>query len=36
MMAGLFVEQRKGVEKMMGDLDGLLGGYLVRKGIALG
>ncbi|KAK1032197.1 protein phosphatase regulator, partial [Friedmanniomyces endolithicus] len=36
MMAGLYVEQRKGVEKMMGELDGLLSGYLERKGIALG
>lgn len=36
MMAGLFVQQRQGVQKMMGDLDGLLGGYLQRKGIALG
>ncbi|KAK0326076.1 protein phosphatase regulator [Friedmanniomyces endolithicus] len=36
MMAGLYVEQRRGVEKMMGELDGLLSGYLERKGIALG
>jgi len=35
MMAGLFVEERKGVQKMMGDLDGLLGSYLQRKGISL-
>lgn len=36
MMAGLFAEERKGVEKLMGDLDGLLGSYLQRKGISLG
>ena len=36
MMAGLFTEQRKGVQDMMGQLDGLLGSYLQRKGIALG
>ncbi|KAK5122175.1 hypothetical protein LTR85_004421 [Meristemomyces frigidus] len=36
MMAGLYVDQRKGVQKMMGDLDGLLGSYLKRKGISLG
>ncbi|KAK5699182.1 protein phosphatase regulator [Elasticomyces elasticus] len=35
MMAGLYVDQRKGVEKMMGELDGLLSGYLNRKGINL-
>lgn len=35
MMAGLFVEQRKGVQSMMGELDGLLGSYLQRKGISL-
>lgn len=36
LMAGLYVEQRQGVQKMMGDLDGLLGTYLKRKGISLG
>ncbi|KAI7161136.1 hypothetical protein KC349_g3005 [Hortaea werneckii] len=36
MMVGLFAEERKGVQKMMGDLDGLLGLYLQRKGISLG
>ncbi|KAI7486802.1 hypothetical protein KC357_g2625 [Hortaea werneckii] len=36
MMVGLFAEERKGVQKMMGDLDGLLGSYLQRKGISLG
>ncbi|KAK4546301.1 hypothetical protein LTR36_001978 [Oleoguttula mirabilis] len=36
MMAGLYVEQRQGVQKMMGDLDGLLGSFLRRKGISLG
>ena len=36
MMAGLFTEQRKGVQDMMSQLDGLLGSYLQRKGIALG
>lgn len=36
MMAGLFTEQRKGVKDMMGQLDGLLGSYLQRKGISLG
>lgn len=35
LMAGLFSEQKKGVEDMMGQLDGLLGSYLQRKGIAL-
>ncbi len=35
LMAGLFTEQRKGVQSMMGELDGLLGSYLSRKGIAL-
>lgn len=34
MMAGLFVEERKGVQNMMGELDGLLGSYLQRKGIS--
>jgi len=33
MMVGLYAEERKGVQKMMGDLDGLLGGYLKRKGV---
>lgn len=33
MMVGLFAEERKGIQKMMGDLDGLLGGYLKRKGV---
>ena len=33
LMAGLFVEQRKGVQSMMGELDGLLGSYLQRKGV---
>ncbi|EMC98149.1 hypothetical protein BAUCODRAFT_32149 [Baudoinia panamericana UAMH 10762] len=33
LMAGLFVNERKGLDKMMGDLDGLLGSYLQRKGI---
>jgi hypothetical protein len=32
-MAGLYVEQRKGVQDMMGQLDGLLGAYLNRKGV---
>lgn len=32
-MQGLFDEQRKGVEDMMGELDGLLGGLLQRKGV---
>jgi hypothetical protein len=36
LMAGLFTEQRKGVQDMMSQLDGLLGSYLQRKGIALG
>ena len=36
MMAGLFMEQKKGVQDMMTQLDGLLGSYLQRKGIALG
>ena len=36
LMAGLFTEQRKGVQGMMSELDGLLGSYLQRKGIALG
>lgn len=33
LMTGLFVEQRKGVQDMMGQLDGLLGSYLQRKGV---
>ncbi|CAK3860156.1 dentin sialophospho -like [Lecanosticta acicola] len=33
LMTGLFVEQRKGVQDMMGQLDGLLGSYLRRKGV---
>lgn len=36
LMAGLFVEERQGVQKMMGDLDGLLGAYLQRKGLSMG
>ena len=36
MMAGLYTDQKKGVQDMMGQLDGLLGSYLQRKGIALG
>jgi hypothetical protein len=36
MMVGLFTEQKKGVQDMMTQLDGLLGSYLERKGIALG
>lgn len=32
-MQGLFAEERKGVEGMMGELDGLLGGLLRRKGV---
>jgi hypothetical protein len=33
LMSGLFVEERKGVQNMMGELDGLLGKYLQRKGV---
>ncbi|KAF2159426.1 hypothetical protein M409DRAFT_60777 [Zasmidium cellare ATCC 36951] len=33
LMEGLFVEQKKGVTQMMGELDGLLGSYLQRKGM---
>ncbi|EME48272.1 hypothetical protein DOTSEDRAFT_70019 [Dothistroma septosporum NZE10] len=33
LMTGLFTEQRKGVQTMMGELDGLLGSYLQRKGV---
>jgi len=33
MMAGLFTEQKKGVQGMMDELDGLLGSFLTRKGI---
>lgn len=33
LMEGLFVEQKKGVTDMMGQLDGLLGSYLQRKGM---
>jgi hypothetical protein len=33
LMAGLYTEQRKGVQDMMGQLDGLLGAYLNRKGV---
>lgn len=33
LMSGLFVEERKGVQDMMGQLDGLLGSYLQRKGV---
>ncbi|KAK5132012.1 hypothetical protein LTR08_000433 [Meristemomyces frigidus] len=36
MMAGLYVEQRVGVEKMMGELDGLLMGFLGRRGGRVG
>ena len=36
LMAGLFTEQKKGVQNMMTELDGLLGSYLQRKGIAFG
>lgn len=35
LMQGLFTEQRKGVQDMMGRLDGLLGGYLERRGIVV-
>lgn len=34
MMEGLYKEQREGVKGMMGELDGLFGDYLKRKGIA--
>ncbi|KXT01548.1 hypothetical protein AC578_6361 [Pseudocercospora eumusae] len=34
LMSDLFVEQRKGVQNMMGQLDGLLGSYLKRKGVS--
>ncbi|KAM3422928.1 hypothetical protein BST61_g411 [Cercospora zeina] len=33
LMVDLFTEQRKGVQDMMGELDGLLGNYLQRKGV---
>lgn len=33
LMSGLFAEERKGVQDMMGQLDGLLGSYLQRKGV---
>ena len=33
LMSGLFVESRKGVQEMMGQLDGLLGTFLQRKGV---
>ncbi|PIA99104.1 Tip elongation aberrant protein Tea4 [Cercospora beticola] len=33
LMVDLFTEQRKGVQNMMGELDGLLGSYLQRKGV---
>lgn len=36
LMAGLFTEQKKGVQDMMTQLDGLLGSYLQRKGIDFG
>ena len=32
-MQGLYAEERKGIEGMMGELDGLLGGLLKRKGV---
>ncbi|KAM0722297.1 hypothetical protein Q7P37_001738 [Cladosporium fusiforme] len=32
-MQGLFANERKGVDSMMGELDGLLGGLLQRKGV---
>ncbi|KAK5109280.1 hypothetical protein LTR62_007154 [Meristemomyces frigidus] len=35
-MMDLFKEERKGLERMRGELDGLLGGYLARRGVALG
>jgi hypothetical protein len=34
-MRGLFVEERKGVQDMMGRLDGLLGNLMERRGVAL-
>ena len=36
LMVGLFTEQRRGVQGLMAQLDGLLGSYLQRKGIELG
>lgn len=33
MMADLFVQEKKDVQDMMGQLDGLLEGYLRRKGV---
>ncbi|KAF2216478.1 hypothetical protein CERZMDRAFT_109359 [Cercospora zeae-maydis SCOH1-5] len=33
LIVDLFTEQRKGVQHMMGELDGLLGSYLQRKGV---
>lgn len=35
LMSDLFVQQRRGVQDMMGQLDGLLGSYLQRKGVRL-
>ena len=32
-MQGLYAAERKGIEGMMGELDGLLGGLLKRKGV---
>jgi hypothetical protein len=32
-MRGLYAAERKGIEGMMGELDGLLGGLLQRKGV---
>lgn len=32
-MRGLYAEEKKGIEGMMGELDGLLGGLLQRKGV---
>ena len=34
MMAGLFTEQKRGIQDMMTQLDGLLGNYLQRKGVS--
>lgn len=35
LMKGLFVQEREGVGRMMGELDGLLDGFLKKRGIAL-
>ena len=32
-MRGLYANEKKGIEGMMGELDGLLGGLLKRKGV---